>query len=203
MEVRKKIGERIAMLRKEKGWTLSDLSQASGINTSNLSRIERGIINVGVDMLGAIARALGCNIALLADDGIRRYHIVATLTDGRSVDSNVAALDKDEALERLMDNEKFLEFLDGASVERVDIEEVPYVEVEKERFTLQKSSMKEGVWVCTDLQNMWVCTFEQGRFRETQHFTDLKDDGDTDALKVATIMREFGEWLSDYHSDLV
>lgn len=202
MEVRKKIGERIAMLRKEKGWTLNDLSQASGINTSNLSRIERGIINVGVDMLGVIAKALGCNIILLAAE-IKRYHIVVTFADGRVADTNVAALDKDEALDRLVDSDKFLEFRDGASVEKVDIEEVPYVAVEKERFTLQKSSMKEGVWVCTDLQNMWVCTFEQGKFRETQHFTDLKDDGDTDALKVATIMREFGEWLSDNYGNLI
>ena len=203
MEVRKKIGERIAMLRKEKGWTLNDLSQASGINTSNLSRIERGIINVGVDMLGNIAKALGCNIALLADDEIRRYHVVVTLTDGRVADSNVAALDEDEALDRLVGNDKFLAFLDGASVKDAKIEEVPYVAVEKERFTLQKSNMKEDVWVCTDLQNMWVCTFEQGKFRETQHFTDLKDEGDTDALKVATIMREFGEWLSDNYGNLI
>lgn len=64
-----------------------------------------------------------------------------------------------------------------------------------ERFVLQKITQRDNCWVITDTQNGIVCTFEQGKFNETQKFTFLDDPTDEQVLKLATIMREFGDWL--------
>lgn len=73
----------------------------------------------------------------------------------------------------------------------------------KERFRLEKSQQKEGWWVLTDLENLVVITFEEGRFNETQKITRL--DGDesytsmTDVMAQVRIIREMSDWLAINH----
>lgn len=50
--------EQIKTARKEKGITLKELSAKTGINLSNLSRIESGRIDARESTLTAIAKAL-------------------------------------------------------------------------------------------------------------------------------------------------
>jgi transcriptional regulator with XRE-family HTH domain len=69
------------------------------------------------------------------------------------------------------------------------------------RFLLQESE-KKGYWAVTDTENQIVCTFEAGKFNESQSFSFLNDT-QFSAGKVATIMREFGDWLAQNHSDKV
>jgi transcriptional regulator with XRE-family HTH domain len=52
------IANTLRFLRKEQKMTLVQLAQKTGVNTSSLSRIERGEINITVDLLGRIAKAL-------------------------------------------------------------------------------------------------------------------------------------------------
>lgn len=68
------------------------------------------------------------------------------------------------------------------------------------RFILQKSS-QEGWWVCTDTVNNIVCKFQEHKFNETQKFTFLNEIKSPDALAIARIMREMGDWLGDNHYD--
>ena len=55
---RLRIGQRISELRQEKGFSLKELSDMVGIDFSNLSKIERGKYNVGIDILYKICKAL-------------------------------------------------------------------------------------------------------------------------------------------------
>ncbi len=56
--LRAELGRQIRVVRTEKGWTLKDLSEASGISVSQLSSIERGSHLPSVESLLAVAQAL-------------------------------------------------------------------------------------------------------------------------------------------------
>lgn len=64
MNHREQIGQRIAQLRKEKGLTILELSEITGLDNSNIGKIEKGKYNVGIDILGRIADALGVEIKI-------------------------------------------------------------------------------------------------------------------------------------------
>lgn len=55
---RLRIGQRISELRQEKGLSLKELADMVGIDFSNLSKIERGKYNVGIDILYKVCKAL-------------------------------------------------------------------------------------------------------------------------------------------------
>lgn len=54
----KAFGEKLKILRKEKGFTQEQLAIDLNIEISQISRIERGIINTSSDNINAIARVL-------------------------------------------------------------------------------------------------------------------------------------------------
>lgn len=57
--LRGELGRQVRLARTEKGWTLRDLSEASGVSVSQLSSIERGAHLPSVESLVSIAQALG------------------------------------------------------------------------------------------------------------------------------------------------
>lgn len=59
-----RIGSMIAEIRKSKGLSLEQVAQIARVDLSNLSKIERGRYNVGIDILGRIADALGVEIKI-------------------------------------------------------------------------------------------------------------------------------------------
>ena len=63
-EVRERIGQRIAQLRKEQGMTQAELAERTGIQRAHITRIEAGRYSVGIDLLQKIAEALGKNVDL-------------------------------------------------------------------------------------------------------------------------------------------
>lgn len=63
-EVRERIGQRIAKLRKEQGMTQAELAERTGIQRAHITRIEAGRYSVGIDLLQKIAEALGKNVDL-------------------------------------------------------------------------------------------------------------------------------------------
>ncbi|MDX2132469.1 MAG: response regulator [Planctomycetota bacterium] len=56
--LRHELGRQIRMARTERGWTLKDLSEASGVSVSQLSSIERGAHLPSLESLVAAATAL-------------------------------------------------------------------------------------------------------------------------------------------------
>lgn len=69
------------------------------------------------------------------------------------------------------------------------------------RFILQKSTQQPDVWVCTDTENGIVCRFTEHRFNETSKMTFLEDVKNPDALSIARLMREMGDWLGENHKE--
>lgn len=67
------------------------------------------------------------------------------------------------------------------------------------RFFLQKSTTKEGYWIFTDAENGVVISFKEGYLNETQEVTFLDDIKHPDAMAIARILREMGDWLATNH----
>jgi transcriptional regulator with XRE-family HTH domain len=61
-------GHRIKRLRSEKGWTLTDLSERTGLAISTISKAERGIIALTYDRLGQLAHGLDVDLAAFFSD---------------------------------------------------------------------------------------------------------------------------------------
>ena len=77
------IGAHLRELRKERGMTLEQLSDATGISVSSLSRIENTQLGLNVDKVELLARALGVSPALLVSRGRRgRARSLARHADG-------------------------------------------------------------------------------------------------------------------------
>lgn len=77
---RKRIGARIAELRREQGMTQKELAERAGMQRTHIVRIEQGRYNVGVDALAAIGDALGRSIDL-----VERWTLSKPKTDGWSL----------------------------------------------------------------------------------------------------------------------
>lgn len=58
-EERQKLGKRIKELREQQGMTQQDLADKTGLQRSNIARIESGKYSTGQDILSKIAAALG------------------------------------------------------------------------------------------------------------------------------------------------
>lgn len=59
---RTRIGQRIAEIRNEIGFTQRQLAERCGLQQCHIARIEAGKYSVGLDTLAAIAEALGRKI---------------------------------------------------------------------------------------------------------------------------------------------
>lgn len=70
----------------------------------------------------------------------------------------------------------------------------------EEKYKLEPSQLKKGWWVCTDTENLLVCTFEEGKFNETQKFTEIEKFASmNDVMAHLRIMREMSDWLAINH----
>lgn len=70
------------------------------------------------------------------------------------------------------------------------------------RFKLDKSITTPNGWVLTDTKNMVVVTFIEHRFNDTQKVTMLNDITTPDALSLARIMREMGDYMRANHEEI-
>lgn len=64
-EERRRIGERLAEVRKELGITQQELAMRSGIQQGNIARIEGGKYNSTFDTLTSLASAMGKKIDIV------------------------------------------------------------------------------------------------------------------------------------------
>jgi len=76
------------------------------------------------------------------------------------------------------------------------------------RYKLEPSQLKSGWWVCTDTENLLVCTFEEGKFNETQKFSSINGDDENlssmnDVMDHLRVMREMSDWLTINHYHIV
>lgn len=64
MKHRERIGQKIAQLRQERGYSMRHLAEMSGVNFANIYKIENGKYNVSIDILGKICDSLGCELLI-------------------------------------------------------------------------------------------------------------------------------------------
>lgn len=76
------IGERIKMLRKEKGWTQARLAEKSGVEPSHISHIERAATKLSLPTLISLANTLGATLdELVYGSLIKSTHISIGIID--------------------------------------------------------------------------------------------------------------------------
>jgi transcriptional regulator with XRE-family HTH domain len=64
---RVEFGKRIRSLRRDKGWTLAQVAERSGLAVSTISKAERGVIALTYDRLAQLANGLGADMAAFFD----------------------------------------------------------------------------------------------------------------------------------------
>ena len=57
------VGQRIRDLRQERGWTLKNLAARTGLSTSFLSQVERGLSSVSIGSLATICHSIGVELS--------------------------------------------------------------------------------------------------------------------------------------------
>jgi transcriptional regulator with XRE-family HTH domain len=78
-QTRERIGQRIAALRKLAGLSQVQLAERAGIQRPHLTRIEAGKYSVQLDVLQAIAEALGMTVDII-DTGLQDLAPLRRLT---------------------------------------------------------------------------------------------------------------------------
>ena len=73
----------------------------------------------------------------------------------------------------------------------------------KNRFIIQHSELKPEYWVCTDTENLIICTFENKNFNDNQEFKELENFDPANYMQLAKIVREMSDWLRENHYDKV
>lgn len=66
--VRQRIARRVRVLRVARGWSQEVLAAVAGLHRNYIGHIERGEVNVGVENLVKLARALGVLVGELVDE---------------------------------------------------------------------------------------------------------------------------------------
>ena len=74
----KLIGARIKSIRKNKGITQNVLAEKLDVSVGYVSQVERGITKISLDLLGAIASILNCDISsLITESSIKCDNYIA------------------------------------------------------------------------------------------------------------------------------
>jgi transcriptional regulator with XRE-family HTH domain len=67
MDVKKRLATNMKRLRKERGWSQEALADASGLDRTYISAIERNVKNPTVIVIERVALALECRMSNLLD----------------------------------------------------------------------------------------------------------------------------------------
>ena len=59
------IGKRISQKRRELGMTQEELSERTGVDQSDISKLEKGTLNPSVGLLRRVAKGLGKSISIV------------------------------------------------------------------------------------------------------------------------------------------
>lgn len=71
---RKRLAQRVRLLRTNRGWSQEVLAELSGLNRSYVGAIERAEHNIGLDNIERIAHALDTSIRALLEEEEPRQH---------------------------------------------------------------------------------------------------------------------------------
>lgn len=97
------IGQVIRSLREEKGWSQEKLAFDAGMETSHLSRIERGERRLAIEALDALAAALGSSPAAMCAirEGLTLQPCITDATGDLTVDYTPEAVELRKTFRKL------------------------------------------------------------------------------------------------------
>lgn len=134
---------------------------------------------------------------------MNKYLITVILANGDRVEAKSVGENQEEAVRRMEESPQFSDFVADTGIVSIDVSFLGEVEsVKPDNYVLQKSRTKENAWVVTDTVNNVVVVFEEGRYNETAKITPLYDFPE-EPVGTATILREIGEYLAEYHRELI
>ena len=134
---------------------------------------------------------------------MNQYSITIILSNGNKVESKSVGENQEEALDKLMKLDKFVEFVGDAEIVKVDILPLgTVISVNPDNYILQESKEKQNHYVVTDKVNNVVVVFERGKYNETAKITPLYDFP-KEPIGIATILKDIGEYLALYHKEIV
>ena len=65
VDIKEKIGARVAKIRNNKGISTRQLAEKSGVSFANIGKLERGTYNISIEILDRICEQLGLEIQLV------------------------------------------------------------------------------------------------------------------------------------------
>lgn len=68
VDVKKKFGENLRVVRKAKGFSQEQLAYTAGLDRSYVGKMERGQVNVTIEKIYVLARTLSCSPKELVPD---------------------------------------------------------------------------------------------------------------------------------------
>jgi transcriptional regulator with XRE-family HTH domain len=146
------LGRRVKKLRGDRGWSLDNLAQASGVSRSMLSEIEREKANPTLAVTYRIASAFGMGIAELIETSQRQAAIQVVRASDRG---QVYRSDKNCQIRTLspLNLEKDVEFYELTVRPGGELRSTPHYEGTREFLTVEKGSIRlESADDSADLQ---------------------------------------------------
>jgi transcriptional regulator with XRE-family HTH domain len=135
------LGRRVKKLRGDRGWSLDNLAQASGVSRSMLSEIEREKANPTLAVTYRIANAFGMGIAELIETSERQAAIQVVRATDRG---QVYRSDKNCQIRTLspLNLEKDVEFYEVTIRVNAELRSTPHYEGTREFLTVEKGSVR-------------------------------------------------------------
>ncbi len=135
------LGRRVKKLRGDRGWSLEELANASGVSKSMLSEIEREKANPTLSVTYRIARAFGLNLQEL----IETAESASTIQVIRSTErSQVYRSDKQCEIRTLspLNLEKEIEFYQLTLKPKGELRSMPHYEGTREFLTVEQGEVR-------------------------------------------------------------
>lgn len=135
---------------------------------------------------------------------MKQYQITIKLKNGDEINAKVAARNQSDAIKRLQGIPEVADLLNGQEIEKIDVEPIQIKPIDNERFGVTTIDNKPGWFVIADLDNGIKVEWKKGMYNETNRAMPIGDgELPADALKMATILREIGEYLSLNFKELI
>lgn len=135
---------------------------------------------------------------------MKQYQITIKLKNGDEVNAKVAARNQSDAIKRLQGIPEVADLLNGQEIEKIDVEPIQIKPIDNERFGVTTIDNKPGWYVIADLDNGIKVEWKKGMYNETNRPLPIGENGmPVDTLKLATALREIGEYLSLNFKELI
>lgn len=134
---------------------------------------------------------------------MKNYEIKIMLSDGNKIEAKVTARNESDAMRRLRQQPEVAEFFCNAEIVSKEIEPIPIEPIDNERFGVTTIENKPGWYVIADLDNGVKIEWKKGRYNDTNRALPISGTLPADPMKMATILREIGEYLANNFKELI